>query len=214
MKPSRNDPFDLSLSMRGLGAVVTRMHSDIYEYVYHFTFKKYLKSYIRDFKDPWEQPIEHDDFFNEVDDPVVKSCFAAMRRLVDYKIELNLIFGIDEIADLEDEYIVVESKRFKLYLLVYKRSKSYKKLKLYYERTLTGFIETLSMYAYALTAQSYKIPLVLKRQLALPGEESLRLLNDDDSNVAMIKELVIGLKKDLEDFKSLSVSKTAKKTRK
>ena len=211
MKLSRNDPFDLRLCMRGLGALVTRMHSDIYEYVYHFTFKKSLKSYGKDFKDPWDQYIEDDDFFMDVDDPLVKNCIISMGRLIEYKQALNLIFGIEEVEDLEDEFIVSESNRFKIFLLVYKHSKSYKKLKPYYERTLEGFIENLSLYAYALTAQSYKIPLVLSRQLKLSGEESLRLLNADDTNVAMIKELVIGLKRDLENSKSLSVSKAAKR---
>lgn len=208
MKPSRNDPFDLNLCMRGLGTLITHMHSDVYGYMYYFTFKKSFKSYARDFKDPWEQHIEHLDFFENVDDPLVKNCLLTMGRLIDYKMELNLIFGIDEISDLEDEAIVTESNRFKIYFLVYKRSKSYKKLKLYYERTLLGFIENLTLYAYALTAGSYKIPLVLRRELKLPGEESLRLLNHDDSNVAMLKELIVGLKKDLNEFIYLSLSKS------
>jgi hypothetical protein len=210
MKLSRNDPFDLNLCMRGLGVLITYMHSDIYEYVYHFAFKKPLKSYARDFKDPWEQPIEHDDFFKELNDPVVTNSLHTMERLIDCKLELNLRFGIDEIEDLDNDVIVSESDRFKPYLLVHKRSKSYKKLKQYYERTLTGFIESLSLYACALTAQRYKIPLVLKRQLSLPGQESLMLLNQDDNNVELIKDLVIALKQDLSDFKSLNQHKTLK----
>lgn len=213
MKTSRNDPFNLNLCMRGLGTVITHMHSDIYEYIYYFTFKKSMKSYAQDFKDPWEQHIEDEVFFREIDDPWVQNSLNTMSKLIDYKIELNLRFGIDEIEDLEDETIDLESTRFHPYTLVFKRSKSLKKLKLYYERTIAGFIESLSLYAYALTAQSYKIPLILKRQLKLPGDESLRLLNYDDDNVALTKELIIALMKDLNDFRSLTPIKSAPRKR-
>jgi len=203
MKISRNDPFDLNLCMRGLGVVITHMHSDVYEYIYHFTFKKSMKSYSQDFKDPWEQHIEHEAFFREIDDPWVQSALNTMTRLVEYKIGLSLRFGIDEEEDLEDEVINLESSRFHPYTLVFKRSKSLKKLKLYYDRTISGFIESLSLYAFALTAQSNKIPLVLRRQLKLQGPESLRLLNHDDNNVALTKELIMALMTDLNDFRNL-----------
>ncbi|NRF38336.1 hypothetical protein [Pedobacter foliorum] len=203
MKPSRNDPFDLNLCMRGLGVVITNMHSDVYEYIYHFTFKKTMKSYGQDFKDPWEQHIEHEAFFREIDDPFVHNALNTMTRLIEYKVDLSLRFGIDEEEDLQNEIINLESIRFHPYRLLFKRSKSLKKLKLYYDRTISGFIESLSLYAYALTAQSNKIPLVLKRQLKLPEQDSLRLLNHDDSNIELIKELIIGLMKDLSHFRSL-----------
>lgn len=211
MKPSRNDLFDFNLCMRGLGNLVTHMHSEIYEYVYYFTFKKSLKSYQRDFSDPWEQHLEDDEFFRATDDPVVICCLDTMQRLVDYKLKLNLIFQIDEMNDLRDEMIITESTRFQPYLLTYKHSKSYRKLKGYYERTLSGFINSLLLYACALTAQSNKIPLVLKRQLKLPGATSLRLLNQDDVHVEMLKELTTALMRDLETFSILSLPKTLRR---
>jgi hypothetical protein len=179
------------------------MHSDVYEYIYHFTFKKTMKSYSQDFKDPWDQYIEDEAFFRDIDDPWVHNALDTMTRLIEYKIDLCLRFGIDEVEDSQDEAINLESTRFYPYTLVFKRSKSLKKLKLYYDRTISGFIESLSLYAYALTAQSNKIPLVLKRQLKLPEQESLRLINHDDSNIELIKELIIGLMKDLSLFRSL-----------
>jgi len=179
------------------------MHSDIYEFTYFLTFKKSMKLYARDFDNPWEQPIEHDDFFREIDDPFVANSLKALEKLIDFKLELTLRFGIDEIEDLEDEVIIVQAGRFKPYMMVHKRSKSYKKLKLYYERTLSGFIDSLYLYACALTARSYKIPLVLKRQFNLPGQESLRLLNHDDNNVELLATLITGLKTDLNDLRAL-----------
>ena len=51
MKNSRNDPFDLNLCIRGLGSLVTSLHSDIYEYAYHLTFKRSMKMYASEFYD-------------------------------------------------------------------------------------------------------------------------------------------------------------------
>lgn len=211
IKVSRNDPFDLNLCMRGLGVMMTYMHSDLYEFMYYLTFKRTMKSYSQEFNDAWAQGIEEIDFFEKTDDPFVKNCTHAHNSIADAKMELVVRFGIDEVEDLEDEEMVLQSTRFRPYFLLYKRSKSYKKLKLYYERTLTGFIECLYWYACALTARSYKIPLVLKRQLALPDDESLRLLNQDDNNVELLKELISELQKDLQELKTLNIKKPVKK---
>lgn len=209
MKISRNDPFDLKFCIRGLGVVVTYMHSDIYEFIYYFTFKKSMKMYAADFNNPWEQSIDHHDFFIKIDDPLVQNCLTTMERLINYKLEIALRFGIDEDEDLANEFIVSQSRRFKHYRLFFKRSKSYKKLIPYYDRTLSGIIENLSLYACALTAQSYKIPLVLKRQLNLPDTDNFRLLNHDDNNVELLMKLIVELKKDLEGFRGLSLNKAS-----
>ncbi|TCC97195.1 hypothetical protein [Pedobacter hiemivivus] len=207
MKVSRNDNFNLHLCIRGLWVLVTYMHSDIYEFVYHFTFKKSLKLYAKDFKNPWEQIIYDDDFFMEIEDPRVQNCLVAMGRLIDYKQEMALRFGIPEEEDLSDEFIISQSQRFKPYRLVYKQSKSYKKLIPYYDRTLWNIIGTLSLYACALTAQSYKIPRVLKSQLNLPDADNFRLMNCDDNNVELLVNLIVELKKDLEGFRGIPYSR-------
>lgn len=203
MKISRNDPFDLDLCMRGLGVLVTYMHSDIYEFIYHFTFKKSMKLYVKDFKNPWEQSIDHHEFFLKIDDPIVQNTIVAMEKLMDYKLEIALRFGIDEEEDLSDESITSQAWRFKTFRLVYKQSKSYKKLLSYYERTLISVIATLSLYACVLTAQSYRIPRVLKAQLNLPDMDNFRLLNHDDNNVDLLIKLIVDLKKSLDGFRGL-----------
>jgi hypothetical protein len=211
MKVSRNDPFDLSLSIRGLGVMITYMHSDLYEYMYYLTFKRAMKTHSREFSDPWEQAIDNLDFFAQTDDPFVLNLHSASIKLINAKHELNIRWGIDEEEELSDDHIVFQSQRYRPYLLLFKRSKSYKKLTAYYERSLTEFIDCLYSYACAYTAQSFKIPLVLKRQFKLPGPESLRLLNQDDNNVALLKELITNLSKDLEELKLLREKKYKKK---
>lgn len=208
MKISRNDTFNLNLCIRGLGVSVTYMYSDIYEFVYHFTFKKSMKLYRKDFKDPWEQSIDDHDFFLKIDDPVVQNTLAAMEKLMDYKIEIYRRFGVDEEEDLSDEFVVSQALRFKTFRLVYKQSKSYKKLRSYYDRTLSSVIANLSLYACALTAQSYKIPLALKSHLNLPDFDNFRLLNRDDNNVELLIDLIVELKKSLDGFRVLIITKS------
>ncbi|WP_316838428.1 hypothetical protein [Pedobacter gandavensis] len=204
MRISKNDAFDLNLCIRGMGVLVTVMHSDIYEFIYHFTFKKSMKMYAKDFKDPWEQPIEHNSFFHKIDDPLVQNCLETMKKLLMYKLEMILRFGIDEEEDMEDEIIFSQAGRYKPFCLLFKHSKSYNKLIPYYDRTLTSIIDSLFLYACALTAQCYKIPRILKSQLNLSDSDNFRLLNRDDHNVELLLDLIVALKQDLEVFKGVS----------
>ncbi|ALL06902.1 hypothetical protein AQ505_16240 [Pedobacter sp. PACM 27299] len=123
-----------------------------------------------------------------------------MNKLIEFKLELMLRFGMDEAEDLEDDFILSQSK-FKPYRLVFKRSKSYKKLLSYYDRSLSGIINSLSLYACALTAKSYKIPMVLRAQLKQPGMDNLNLLNRDENNVELLLDLIADLKQSLEEFR-------------
>jgi hypothetical protein len=204
MKISRNDPFDLNLCIRGLGNLVTYMHAECYEYMYYFTFKRALKSLSKDFQNAWEEPFETTSFFIDVDDSFVRLCLESSQKIYHFKEDLILRFGILEEDDLEDEEIILQSARFKPYFLVHKRSKSYKKLKTFYERSAKDNIESLYLYACAITAASYKIPLILKKQFTLAEKDTLRLLNHDDATVELIVDLIIALRKDLEIFQGLS----------
>lgn len=202
MEISTKEPFNVNLCMRGLGVLVTTMHSDIYEFVYHLTFKRSLKMYANEFKKPLEDIIPDDEFFEKVDDPYVRNFMIPMNKLIEFKLELMLRFGIDEAEDMEDDFILSQTK-FTPYRLVFKHSKSYSKLLSYYDRSLSGTINSLSLYACALTAQSYKIPMLLRAQLKEPGLDNLKLLNRDDNNVDLLLDLIIELKKSLEAFRIL-----------
>lgn len=203
MEISRNDPFDHNLCVRGLRLLITYMHSDLYEFAYYLTFKKSLKSYSKEFNDPWVNSIDHDEFFKKIEDSFVQNCIDAQNELIYCKLAMNLRFGIEEIEENEDELIISQAGRFRPYFLVHKRSKSYKKLIHYYERTLVGFIKSLYTYACALTAQSYKIPLVLKKQFDLNEEESLKLLNQEDNTVALLIDLIKDLRRDLRNLREM-----------
>lgn len=197
MMPSNKDPFDYIMTIRALGVILTYMHSDLYEYMYYLTFKRSMKSYAKEFNDAWEQSIDHDEFFQGTTDPIVKSCHQAQGRIIECKQELILRFGINELEDMCDREIVTEAQRYSPFRLLFKRSKSYKKLSNYYERTLTGFIECLFIYACAITAERYRIPLILKRQFKQPAEDWFRLLNNDNDTVELLRTLTLELDQDL-----------------
>jgi hypothetical protein len=197
MKISNKDPFDYKLTIRALGVILTYMHSDLYEYMYYLTFKRSMKSYAKEFNDAWEQSIDHDEFFEGTTDRLVKNCHQAHGKIVECKQELILRFGINEVEDMEDREVMTEAQRFHPFQLLYKRSKSYKKLSNYYERTLAGFIECLFIYACSFTAEKYRVPLVLKRQFKQPSEDWFRLLNHDDSTVELLQVLITDLYQEL-----------------
>lgn len=109
MKISRNDPFNLEMCIRGLGNLLTGMHSDIYEYMYFLTFRRSMKAYRHEFVHPDEQFVEQTVFFEHTGDPYVSSCFSAYSKLTDCKNELVLRWSIDEIDDLQDDAIQLQA---------------------------------------------------------------------------------------------------------
>ncbi|MBB2149038.1 hypothetical protein [Pedobacter gandavensis] len=204
MKTSRNDPFDLDICIRGLSMMMGTVHSDFYEFVYYLTFKKAFKEYYSEFNNPWEFPIGDGTFFDDVDDPFVQNCLHAFTIIGKAKFELDGWFGIEAFEDHdpdEDTMFFFEGMRFKPYQMHFKRNKSYKKLKLGYERSLAEFIHSLFLYACALTAQSNKIPLVLKKQFKLSNDDAFRLLNQDDDQVVLLIGLMKRLKKMLNELR-------------
>jgi len=52
---------------------INHIHSDIYEYMYYFTFKKSMKLYAKDFNDAWVQYVGEVEFFEKIEDPFVKT---------------------------------------------------------------------------------------------------------------------------------------------
>jgi hypothetical protein len=162
-----------------------------------------MKSYAKEFNDAWKQSIDHDEFFEGTTDVIVRNCHQAHGKLIECKQELILRFGINEIEDLHSREVVTEAQRFHPFQLLYKRSKSYKKLIKYYERTLAGFIECLFIYACSITAEKYRIPLLLKRQFNQPSKDWFRLLNHDNPTVELLKDLVLDLDQDLRSLRLL-----------
>ncbi|WP_442587779.1 hypothetical protein ACSBL2_17175 [Pedobacter sp. AW31-3R] len=209
-KPSRKDPFDLNLTFRGLGNLVTELYDNIYEYAYVFTFKRSMKMYREEFYDAYEVPIDDLSFFNNTGDPYVEHCMLVFELLAKYKIRLREIFGLDELCDLEDERVIHEAKRYAPYMLLYKHSKSYKRLKLYYERQLSECCLCFFTYACMLTAQRYQIPRQLMKPYDSPDGSWKRLLNDEDYQVALLIDLISDLKKCLADLRDIMNKQMAK----
>lgn len=206
-KITANDPFNLSLTIRGLVFQLIPMSSNVYEYAYYFTFKRSRKSYAHEFNDAWKMPIDKQRFFLDTGDLVVINCCSVENKILDLKIELMRRFAINEKENYQDEVAHAQAKRFEPYRMMYKNSKSYKKLKMYYERTILEYIEYLYKIACVLTASSYRIPLILKKQFLLEDNLSLRLLNSDDDTVVLLMNVMTSLRIDLANLRSLDAKK-------
>ena len=211
MKALCKDPFDYILCIRGLGNLVTYMDSEIYEYLFYFTFRTVMKNYKLEFTDPWRNFIAEMEFFEEIDQPFVQHSYQVNQRLTALKNELVSRFLIEELVDLDDANVEEEADRFKPYTLFYKHSKSLKMLKHYYERTLKDIIRCLFLYACALTAGNNRIPPVLKDRMDLPHEEWSLLLNREDSTVQLLIETIRELKQSLETLQEIMTKPPKKK---
>lgn len=212
MKTYTNDPFNLKLSIRGLAYQMMFSYSDLYEYAYYFTFKREMKEYLFDFPDPYTLFIEDPEFFETSGDPLVRNCSRAHRRLADCRYELMLNWGIDEFKDMRSKIVHQEANRFHPYKLNFKRAKSYKRLKLYYERTLQENIAYLYLFASAITASKYRVPDVFRKQFELPIPECLNLLNQEDHNVFLLVKLICGLNEDLIELRTADRMSMLKRT--
>jgi hypothetical protein len=210
-KISANDQFDLQLSIRGLIFQLVKMSEDIYEYAYYLTFKKTCKADAELFNNAWEMPVTHPHFFMETGDHLVINCCSVQKKIQDLIDELMRRFQIDDIKVREDEIAIIQSERHAPHMMIYKRSKSYKRLKLEYERTLLEYIYYFYKIACVCTASKYRIPLVLKRQFLKEEAVSLWLLNSDDDTVALLMEYIVSFRIDLAGVRELTSKKTKAK---
>jgi hypothetical protein len=202
-KISANDSFDDSLFIRGVVHQLLHMYSNVYEFRYYFTFKKTRKRFSKEYHNPYKMSIFEEQFYLDTGDLVVRNCCSVLRKISVLKGQLMTSFAIDEMENMRDKVAEIQAKRYAPYRLIFKKSKSYKKLKVYYERSLLEYINYLYKVASVITCSNYRIPKVFGKQFLLENAVSLRLLNIDNDVVAAIKEVIEGLRKDLADLRSL-----------
>ena len=202
-KVSAKDQFDLKLFISGLVRQMTELNSNIYEFAYYFTFKRARKAFSREYYDPYDMFIEEMQFFKDTNDLVVINTCSVREKIIAFKVELMKRYLIDEMENSIDPTAIEQSQRFAPYRMVFKKSKSYKKLKVYYERSILEYIEYLYKAACVLTASNYRIPLVLKKQFLKEEALSLRLLDTDNDIVVLLQEFITGLRKDLAELRSI-----------
>jgi len=146
-------------------------------------------------------PIDDEDFYFDTGDHVVRNCSSTLAKMEVLQNDICIMFAIPSTHLHLYEDALRESQRYAPYRLQYKKSKAYKKLMLSYDRAQVEYIDYLFKIACAITASNYRIPLVLRKQSLLEESISLRLLDTDNTIVAMIKEIIIGLRADLKNFR-------------
>ena len=204
-KVRATDQFEILLLMRGVARQLADINGNLYEFRYYFTFKRTRKAFSLAYNDPYEMPIDNEDFYFDTGDQVVRNCNSSLGKTEQLQNDICTMFAINIHNFHKDEDALRESKRYAPYRLQYKKSKSYKKLMFFYDRALVEYIDYLFKIACAITALNYKIPLVLKKQFLLEESVSLHLLDTDNTVVAMIKETIIGLRADLKNFREVSI---------
>jgi hypothetical protein len=206
-KITAGDPFDYQLFLRGVANQILQMNSNVYEFAYYFTFKRTRKDYANEFNDPYDMPIDQEQFFLETGDPVVINCCEVTKKICLVKREILKLLCIEEFDNDNDPIADLQSARYAPYRLTFKRSKNYKKLKMAYERALVAYLEYAYTVACAITASKYRIPQILKKQYLLDDTLSLRLLNSDNPVVDLLIDMIIGLRVDLAALRAIGVKK-------
>lgn len=190
MKISTKDAFDLNLFVRGMGNQLTYMHNDIIDYMYHMTVRGGQKVSREELLDMDRRGLFNSKVYRQSADRNVRICASIDCKIREYKSKLCYRWGIDELEDLQDDYIIVEAKRFSPKLLRFKKSNNYLRVRVFYGKVLTGFVDCLYTYVCAATAQSYKIPLLRKKQFELCNRYDLRFHNDSEDIVRFINTLI------------------------
>jgi hypothetical protein len=207
------DPFNKELSLRGFLLRLVFMHSDIFYYTCTWAFRKEYKAFADDFEDRWHELDTDPNFFLLTGNPWVIHGVEVRETLLQLVYGLGQKYGLDWCIDREDPEILAQSKRYAPYELVYMSTKSTKKLKLYYERTLISHINYLYSIACMFSAGKYRIPRVLKHNFKIDDPASLRLLNHDDELISLISEvleLMMGHLQDLNKLKTRTAAEIIK----
>ena len=204
MKASVNANFDRNLCLRALGVRLTFMRSNTYEYLYHMNFKRRMRRYSRTYRDPFKQHISKIEFFDGNKDPFYQHIYDVHILLRDWQNDFMYRMGcLSSWDDVQDEDILRESWRYADRNLVLKRSKSYDRLKLHFEKALVSYIHVVYRYACVLTVKNHRLPHQFKPLLSVYDNSSLRLLNTDDDHVCFLIDLLAKLVRHYKAVKKL-----------
>jgi len=203
----RHEVFDYELCIGGLVAAVINLHSHHYEFCYFLSFKKSMKLYANDFTHPWDFPVPDTDFFDDVDDPVVQHSSRATLILIEFNNTMMLRHGLHDEEVMQSEALEKEVSRYLPSFYYSMKNKGYSRLVFMYERFFEESINTLYYYACALSMRTYDFPMKMRLEVDYTHPESLRYLNTDDSDVALLADLIAALQKECKDLYPITKGK-------
>lgn len=200
------DPFELTPCIHGMTTFITYAYTQILNFCYALTFKKSLKALAHEFKDPEENPINDVEFFQDIDDPIVRNGYSSATLLINYIYPFLLRYNLDheEIMDLN---LNDEAKRYAPTFITYLRGKSYLQTSLAYQRFLEELSNTFYHYACALSLNSYQIPVHMRTSLNYTPQGSFKWLNSDHYEVQSLIELIEALQKIEAELKEIITRK-------
>jgi hypothetical protein len=190
IKISVNDPFDLRQSVRGFNVQLSLMQSDIYFFYFTFALKRELKLYKADYWELFNALVYDIKIFADTSNAFVINGLRIREEICAVNKVVSLRFGLELEDEIKNPVIVAESRRYRPYCLWHKKSKSYVRLRIYYERTLLSHLHYLYKMACVYTASKYRIPPILARQFNLPDSISFHLLDQENDTVMLIINLI------------------------
>ncbi|RZK39179.1 MAG: hypothetical protein EOO90_19760 [Pedobacter sp.] len=200
MKPRKSDLYDYATTKAHLALNVINAYSLLFDYCYYITFKRTLKEYKEEFSDPYEQPIWDLDFFTDVDDAYVQQLSKISGILVEYSADFLFRNGMDDekVQNLFDEE---QALRYAPANRHYIYKKGYRQLLIDTHQYIESVIETLYLYACAITMESYQLPKYMRCKVVYTLDESLRFLNLENYEVNTLTELILILDNEKEKLK-------------
>jgi hypothetical protein len=201
------DEFELQQCIDALGRFLIDTHSTLYDFSYYLTFKKSLKSLACEFKDPNENHIFDIEFFEDIDDPIVRHSMRMWNLIVDYLTLFLKRYGLDDVQLLEDDNAEVQAKRYAPLGIRRKSRSSYKREAVNYRFYGEQLSNSFYYYACALSVQSYRIPFAMRVQVEYSNSGSFRLLNIENYEVASLIGLIDNLQEKQLELEKLMIKK-------
>jgi len=203
----RHDVFNYELCIGGLVAAVINLHSHHYEFCYFISFKRAMRLYANEFTHPWNFPVPDTDFFDDVDDPIVQHSAKSTLLLIDFNEIMMLRHGLHDEEIMQSEEFEKEVTRYLPSFIYSMKDKPYSRLLFMYERFFEESINTLYYYACALSMRTYDFPTKMRLEVDYTHPETLRYLNTDDPDVALLADLIASLQQECKILYTLTKGK-------
>jgi hypothetical protein len=197
------DEFAQNTCLKGLGLFLVYSHTHVYNFCYSLTFKRSLKTMAKDFKDPEENPVPDVEFFEDVNDAIVRHGCQMIYLILDYLDPFLLRHGLNDYELIEDEEAVEQALRYAPNMSISMNRNSYRKVAFAYQRFVEELSNTFYHYACALSLQRYQIPLPMRTRLSYTPEGSFRFLHVEDHEVASLIELINALQEKEVELKKM-----------
>jgi hypothetical protein len=157
----------------------------------------------KEFSDPEKNPVPDVEFFEDVNDPIVRHGCQMIYLIIDHLEPFLLRHGLNDFELVEDEEAMEQALRYAPNMSISMKRNSYRKVAFAYQRFVEELSNTYYHYACAFSLQRYQIPLHMRTRLDYRLEGSFRFLHVEDHEVASLIELINALQEKEAELKEI-----------